>query len=154
MLGDLLHLLQALAAGSLRLVAELVPRLHSRQQGLEPVELQPLQVGLGKEGQAALRDELDASAGRSGLDRVQDLVEPNAEVGVVPGNTRPLQRPQQEPQVVLEHSEIERLVRHDRIDAEAARVWAPKAGEHGDDLEDRCLSQGQLDVFPALAHAG
>src|SRR5205823_7707772 len=47
-LGDPLYFLDTLAAGGLRLVTELVPRLHSRQQGLEPVALEPLQVGLGK----------------------------------------------------------------------------------------------------------
>ncbi len=62
-----------------------------------------------------------------------------------------LELPEEEPQILLELIQIERLVGHDGVDAEAAGVRASQAGDHRDALEQRGFAQVRLDVAPALA---
>ena len=104
--------------------------------------------------EAALGDEVDAVRGRGLLDRAHEVVEPHAEVRVVPADERPLDLLQEEPQVVLQDAEVERLVRHDGVDAEAARVRAAEAAEHRHHLDERRLRERRLDELPALPHSG
>ena len=89
MLGDLPDLLHPRHRPGPRLVAQVVPRLDAGEEGLEAVLLEPREVRLGEEREAALGDEVDAP-GRNGLlDGVQRLVEADAEVRVVPADARP-----------------------------------------------------------------
>ena len=154
MVGDLADLVHPFQLAGLGLVAEVVPRFDARQKGLEAVALEPLQVRLREQGQAAFRDEVDAVGRHRLLDRVEVVVETDPEVRIVPGDARPWHRPDQEPQVVFQHPEIERLIRHDRVDAEAARVGTPETAEHRHDLDERRFSKRGLDELPALANAG
>ena len=55
---------------------------------------------------------------------------------------------------VLHDVEVEGLVGHHRVDAEAAGVRAAEAAQHGHDVEDGRLAQRLLDELPALADAG
>src|SRR5437868_4810455 len=57
----------------------------------------------------------------------------------------------QEPDVFLQHVEIERLVRHRGVDAETTSIGAAEAGEHRNALDHRRLAYGRLDERPALA---
>ena len=65
MFGYLANLVHPHARAGLRFVAQVEPRLDAGQDGLEAVALEPFQVRLRKERQAAFGDEVDA-AGRHG----------------------------------------------------------------------------------------
>ena len=153
-LGHLLDFGLPLHLAGLRFVAEIEPRLDAGQERLEPVALQADHVRLRQERQAALGDEINAPGRGRRFDRVQELVEPDPEIGIVPADARPAQLPPQEPQVVLDHLQVERLVRDDRVDAEAAGVGAAEAAEHRHDLEERGFAQRRLDELPALPYPG
>jgi len=105
-LGDLTDLVHSLVPAGLRLVAQVVPRLDARQQDLESAALEPLDVRLGEDGQTALRDEIHSVGRHRRVDGVQGVVESNTEVRIVPADARPLQFPQEEPEVVREHPEV------------------------------------------------
>ena len=154
MLGHLPDLLDAVAVPGLRLVAEHVPRLDAGEDRTEPVLREPLEPRLRQQGEAAFRDELDRPRGDGFLDGPEHVVEPDAEVGVVPADDRSLHLRGEKAEVVPHLVEVERLVGDDRIDAEAARVRAPQTAEHGDDLEQRRLLERRVDELPAGPHAG
>jgi hypothetical protein len=149
-LGDLLDLVHSRVRARLGLVAQGEPGFDPGKDGLEAVLLEALEVGLGEQGQAALGDEVDAVSGHDRLDGVHVVVEPDPEVGVVPGHPRPLHRLEEELQVVLELLEIQGLVGDLGVDAEAAGIGTPQASDHGDDLEKGGLLQRVLDVGPAF----
>ena len=153
-LGDLADFVHSGELAGPGLVAELVPGFDAGQQDLESAALEPLQMRLCQEGKAALRDEIDPVRRHRRVDRVQGFVESHAEVRVVPADARPLERPREEPEVIGEHREVEGLIRDDRIDAKAAGVGTPEAGEHRHDLEKGGFLQRRLDELPTLAHAG
>src|SRR5581483_3068907 len=81
----------------------------------------------------------------------EGLVEPHAEVRVVPADARPFHVGEEEPQIVADLIGLERLVVDGRVDAEAAGVWAAKAREHRDDLDRRRFLERLGDVLPPLA---
>jgi len=139
-------------------VLDLLPSSHHDstpgRRDLEPAALEPLQMRLRQERQAALRDEIDPVGRHRCVDRVQVGVESNAEVRVVPTDARPLELPDEEPEVVGEHPEVQRLIGNDGVDAEAAGVGTPKAADHRHDLEKRRLPERRFDELPAFPHAG
>ena len=138
----------------LRFVAQVIPRLDSGQDGLEPVSFEPFQVRLRQERQTALGDEIDA-AGRHGLlDCVHVVVESDTKVRIVPAYTRPPELPQEKSQVLFDHIEVQGLIGYDRIDTKVAGVRTSQASEHRNDLDEGCLPESLLDELPALAYPG
>ena len=148
-LGDLLDLVHPRAAG-LGLVAQVVPRLDPRQNRLEVVRPEPLEVRLREQRQAALRDVPHAAPRHRLLHRLHVIVEAHAEVRVVPPDDRVLHLGEQERQVGPELRKAERLVVHRRVDAEAAGVGTPEAADHRHDLDGGRLRQRGGDELPAL----
>ena len=154
MFGDLADFVHSRQLAGPGLVAELVPRFDTGQQDLESAALEPLQMRLRQERQAAFRDEIDPTRRYRRVDRVQVVIESNPEVRVVPADPRPLQSPGEEPQVLGENTEVERLIRDDRIDTKAAGVGTSQAADHRHDLEQRGLPECRLDEPPTFAHPG
>src|SRR5207253_7773843 len=91
-----------------------VPRLDARQDGLEAVTSQPLDMWLGEEGEAALRHEIDRTRGSRRFDGIQHLIEPDPKVGVVPADARPAQLTSQELEVEPQQLQLERRIRQQR----------------------------------------
>ncbi len=110
-------------------------------------------MGLRENREAAFGDEVDASRRHGIFDRVHEVVEADAEVGVVPSDSWALELCEQEPQILLQHVEIQDLIRHRGIDAEAACVRAAQARDHRDQFEEGGLAQRRLDEFPSFAYA-
>ena len=152
MFGYLPDFVHAHSRAGLRLVAHIEPRLDAGQDRLEPIALEPFQVRLRKQGQAAFGDEVDAARRHGFFDHVQIFVKADAEIGIVPGDHGSLELRQQEPQVLAEHVEIHRLVGHGGIDAKAACVRTPQAAEHGNHLEEGRFPERRFDELPALAY--
>jgi hypothetical protein len=92
----------------------------------------------------------DPTLGHRRLDRLHIIIEPDAEVGVVPPHDRVLDLGQQEGHVVAQLRKAERLIVHRGVDAEAAGVGAAQAADHGHDLDRRSLGQGRRHELPAL----
>src|SRR5207247_8842853 len=75
-------------------------------------------------------------------------------IGIVPAHAWAAQLLPQELEVVLQHLHVERLVRHHRVDAEAAGIRAAEAAEHRHDLEEGGFAESRLDELPPLADSG
>src|SRR5947199_2378043 len=146
-----------LASPSTLPVFDLLPReYHDSMPGrmaLKPLRRSRLTCGSDSH-ERLLSAMKSIEPGSRRFDRVQHLVEADAEVGIVPADARPAQLLAQEREIVLQHLHVERLIRHDRVDAEAAGVRAAEAAEHRHDLEERGFAQRRLDELPALAHPG
>ena len=109
---------------------------------------------LRQQGQTAFRDEIDPVGRYGRVDRVQILVESDSEIRIVPADERPLKLSQEKTQVIAQHRDVERLIWHDRVDAEAAGVGTSQTAEHRYHLEDGALSKRRLDELPAFADPG
>ncbi len=108
----------------------------------------------GEQGQAALRDEFHAAGGHGFLDRLEIVIEPDAEIRIVPGDARPFHPLDEKAQVLAHLVETKGLVFEHGIDAEIAGIGASGAPDHGHHLDERRLRKGCIDELPALAHAG
>ena len=97
-----------------------------------------------KQGQAALGGEVDGSGRHGVLDHVEIVVEPDAEIGIVPRHQRPPELLAQESQILLELVEIHGLIGHARIDAEAAGVGTAQAADHRNHFEEAGSSRGSV----------
>src|SRR5882724_3023984 len=108
---------------------------------------------LREQRQAAFGDEPHAAGRHDILDGRHVVVEADAEIRVMPGDTGPLQLAEQEAEIGADLLEGQRLIVDDRIDAEAAGVGASHAADHRHDLEGRRLGDGLFDEPPALREA-
>ncbi len=68
--------------------------------------------------------------------------------------SRALHLAEQEPQIVAQLVEAQRLVVHHGVDAEAARVGTPEAADQGDHFDGRGLGEGGLDELPPFCDGG
>src|SRR5262249_36388307 len=68
----------------------------------------------------------------------------------MPPNHGPSELRQQEPQVLLNSVEVQRLVRHGGVDAETAGIGTPQAADHGNDFDEGGRFERGFDKLPAL----
>src|SRR3990167_154484 len=154
MLRYCLQLVEPLFASCLRLVAHAVPGLYTGEHRFEAVLLEPLQVRLRQERQAALRDKIYAVGLDRLFERIHVIVELNPEARVVPADGGAFELRQEEPEVVPYYVEPEGLVRLLGVYTEAARIGAAHAADHGYYLDPGGLVERLGYEFPSLPHAG
>ncbi len=151
-LADLFH--PCLAAG-LRLCAQAVPRLNAWQHDPEPRSAEALEVGFAEERQGTLRAKREGTGLDGLLDGGHVVVEPDAEIRIVPANPSGGRLLDQELQVLTNLIAVERLVGNRRVDAELARVRTTETRDHRHPLDvGGCLVNGGLDELPPLPDAG
>ena len=148
------HFVHAGKPPRLRFFPKREPRLNTREKGLHPVLLETLQVLLRKEREAAFRDEVDRARRDRIFDGIHATVELDAEIGIMKRDQRAFEFRQEEPQILFHHREVQRLERHNGIDAEAAGIRAAQAPEHRDHLYHGRFPQGRVDELPSLPDTG
>jgi hypothetical protein len=109
-LGDLTDLVHPLS----RPVFDLLPRSYQDStpgsRTLNPLALEPLTCGSDRMDRLLSATKSMRSGGTAASMAFERVFESNAEVRIVPADARPAQFLQEEPEVVREHPEVERLV--------------------------------------------
>src|SRR5882672_11089951 len=89
-----------------------------------------------KDGQAAFRNKTETFARGRRSDRLHIIFKAYTEIRIMPCDHRLLEFCQQEPEVLLHGLEIQRLIRHHRVDAKSTGIGTAHAADHGYYLEE------------------